>query len=271
MIKKEKMNCCLVQADIISEDKYLNFRTYERLLQKITTMPDIIIFPEMFSCGFLEKINDMSETDTGESVSFLKSVSSHYQCAVHASCPIKEDNKLYNRLFWIEKGEIKAYYDKRHLFFGCEKTYFSSGNQRIILSYHNWNFSPITCYDVRFPRWCRNQYFAEEKRFAYDVLIVTANFPASRAFAFQTLLTARAIENQTYVIAVNRIGKDGFNNYHKGQTQIIDPLGNIIAKIPDNQQGIVEYALDKNYLNNLRLAFPICEDWDNTIDDYLYK
>ena len=120
MIKKEKMNCCLVQADIISEDKYLNFRTYERLLQKITTMPDIIIFPEMFSCGFLEKINDMSETDTGESVSFLKSVSSHYQCAVHASCPIKEDNKSPFKYFLVEdQSQIRPEFldDIRKAFF----------------------------------------------------------------------------------------------------------------------------------------------------------
>ena len=256
------INICLVQSDIDSADKQKNFANDRALLAQMRQQPDLIVLPEMFSCGFSEDIVSHAETMQGMSVQFMKDISLQYHAVVIGSVPIKENASIYNRLFWIFNGEIVYTYDKRHLYFGCEKTYLTAGHNKSAVQFHAWNMMPLICYDIRFPKWCRNEYDAKNKKFLYDILIVIANFPSVRADAFQTLLTTRAIENQAYVFAVNRIGKDGYDNEHKGQTQIIDPFGMTLAQMPDYQQGVLEYAINQRYLEKSRLFFPVFEDWD---------
>ncbi|MBP5413444.1 MAG: nitrilase family protein [Bacteroidales bacterium] len=256
------LNICLVQTDIRTEDKQANIKIGEQLLHRITQQPDIIVFPELFSCGYSEGVKLMAEDRQGESIAFLKSASMLYHSVVIAGIPMLTPDGMVNRMLWVDEGEITGQYDKKHLFFGCEKEYFVAGNKPTVCTKNGWNCRLITCYDIRFPMWCRNKFFKPSSRFMYDILIVIANFPAARAMQFDTLLRARAIENQCYVLAVNRIGKDGYGNLHQGNTQIISPQGRTLAQVPNYTQNILEYTLSPQPLSDLRSEFPIGEDWD---------
>ncbi|MBO4581384.1 MAG: hypothetical protein J5701_03750 [Bacteroidales bacterium] len=256
------LNVCLVQMDIHPKDKQANIKTGKLLLQQITQKPDIILFPELFSCGFSEDVTSLAEDEDGESIAFLKETSLLYHSAVVASVPVHASGGMVNRTLWVDEGTIEDRYDKKHLFFGCEKTYFTAGNRAMICTKNGWKCRSVTCYDIRFPLWCRNKFNRQAHTFMYDILTVIANFPSSRAMQFDTLLRARAIENQCYVLAVNRIGKDGYGNLHQGNTQIISPQGRTLAQVPNDTQNILEYTVSAQALSDLRSEFPIGEDWD---------
>ncbi len=254
---------CLVQADIDCKNINKNLQNYLSLLAQLKDKTDLIIFPEMFSCGFSEDLPSIVADIQAESFAFLQEISQTYECSVLASMPVQANNQLFNRLFWIDKKEILLEYNKNHLFFGIEKQYFKKGSARKILRHKNWGFLPLTCYDMRFPKWCRNATDFQSQKLLYDCLIFSTNFPAARSQVFDILSSARAIENQSFVVSVNRIGLDGFGVAHSGGSKIIDPSGRILAQLPKNQQGILEYNLDKSHLERFRQHIPIYKDWDN--------
>jgi predicted amidohydrolase len=257
---KEYLNVSLLQADISHDDIESNFGNYEKLLILVKENSDIIVFPEMFACGFSDDIVQYGEQYYYQSIDFLCKTSQNHHADVIASLPVKADKLLYNRLVWIRGNRIIATYDKRHLFFGCEKQFCTEGKTKIIVSVEGWNLFPLICYDIRFPVWCRNKY--ENETMLYDCLLLTANFPSPRAETLKSLLIARAIENQSYVIGLNRVGKDGYDNFHSGNSMVINPLGEIIAEAPFNEQFVLNAKIEWDLLNKLRTYFPVYEDWD---------
>lgn len=257
---KEHLNISLIQSDISHKDIESNFNNYENLLTEVAQSTDIILFPEMFACGFSDDIVQHGEQYYQQSIDFLCKASQNYHADVVASLPVRENELLYNRLVWIRGNEIVATYDKRHLFFGCEKQFCSEGEKKTIVNVEGWNMLPLICYDVRFPIWCRNKF--ENETMLYDCLLLTANFPSPRAETLKSLLIARAIENQAYVIGLNRIGKDGYNNPHSGNSMIVNPLGEIITEAPFDEQYVLNAKIEWDLLNKLRTYFPVYEDWD---------
>ena len=257
---KDNLNISLLQLDISHNDIESNFDNYEKLLLSVKENTDIIVFPEMFACGFSDDIVKYGEQYYRKSIDFLSKTSQKYHADVVASLPVKENDFLYNRLLWIRGNQIITFYDKRHLFFGCEKQFCSEGKTKTIVNVKDWKIFPLICYDIRFPIWCRNKY--ENETILYDCLLLTANFPSPRAETLKSLLIARAIENQAYVIGLNRIGKDGYNNPHSGNSVIVNPLGEIIAEAPTNEQYVLNASIEWDLLNELRNYFPVYEDWD---------
>jgi predicted amidohydrolase len=254
------INLCLIQADIHPLTVEDNIKHYENLLEQVQSKPDIIVFPEMFACGFSEHIVQIAADFSTHSLDFLYKIAQKYNADTVASFPVQEEGRLYNRLLWVRGNNIVAHYDKRHLFFGYEKQFCTRGDRKIIVTKNAWNFLPLICYDIRFPLWCRNQY--NNDSLLYDCLVLIANFPAARADILQPLLTARAIENQAYVIVVNRVGEDGLGNKHHGNTMIINPLGEVIAHAPMDKEQVLVGEIDRMLLDKLRMQFPVYEDWD---------
>ena len=255
------LNCCLIQSDIHPIAVEENLNHYNRLLEKLENRSDILIFPEMFACGFSENVADIAANYSQKCLDFLYQIAQKYHADVVASLPIMENKQIFNRLVWVRENQIMAHYDKRHLFFGCEKQLFKSGKTKTTVHKNGWNFLPLICYDVRFPVWCRNQY--QNGTILYDCLLFVANFPAPRTHVWKSLLVARAIENQAYVIGVNRIGEDGLGNKHCGNSIVVNPLGEIIAEAPQNEACLLSVNLEKAVLDAFRRDFPVYEDWDD--------
>jgi len=260
MKSNETVSLCLVQSDINPNDVAANLKHYRELLGKMTAKPDLIIFPEMFNSGFSSHLDKLAEKMSEQSAEFLKDTAKLYQCDVVASLAISEEGNIFNRLLWITPDGIANHYDKHHLFFGDERAICSPGSERITISSHGFSFLPLICYEVRFPKWCRNHY--QDGKFYYDCLLFIANFPTQRSETLKILAQARAIENEAYVIVLNRVGLDGNGNPHNGNSMVINPLGEIIASAPENEEFLLETSIDKNFVERFRKKFPIYRDWD---------
>lgn len=250
----------LLQSDIQSNAIQKNLEHYQQMLDDFKKEVDIIIFPELFNVGISSSFGHYAESLEGDSIQFLHQISCQRQADVIASLPIKEGDEIFNRLVWLTPDGIWAYYDKRHLFFGDEKAVCTIGNQRQFVQRKGWKFLPLICYDIRFPLWCRNRF--QENHFDYDVLIFIANFPEARIKVLRTLAKARAIENQAYVVVVNRIGKDGNGTAHNGNSMIIDPLGKIVTQTLNNTETILQGTVSKRILLKVREKLAIAPDWD---------
>ncbi len=222
------LTATLIQTELIWEDIPANLAMFDRKIDGISEKTDIIILPEMFTTGFTMNVGKLAEPMTGSAVSWLVAKAKQKRAHVLGSVIIEEDKKYFNRLIWATPdGEIKTY-DKKHLFrMAGEHKVFSAGNSHLTVEVNGWKLRTFICYDLRFPIWCRN--IANE----YDAAIYVADWPAKRALHWKTLLQARAIENQCYVIGVNRVGKDGNGYAHSGDSSIIGPVGNIMFQQPD--------------------------------------
>lgn len=254
------MNICLVQSDIVPDHKKGNLSRCREILQQMKKKPDVIVLPEMFSCGFSPLLLQNAEPLEGESTLFLYDIAREYQCDIVGTIPVKIESHIYNRLLWINKEGHLAHYDKKHLYFGEEKEYCTPGSQKVIIQSEEFKILPLICYDIRFPVWCRNQYV--NGKFLYDALLITANFPAPRAGVLQQLARARAIENQAFVVVCNRVGKDGNGNSHKGKSMLVNPLGKIVAEAEADMECLLEASMDKRLLEKIRKKFPVYKDWD---------
>ena len=249
----------LVQAGIFWEDKNRNIEYYGNLLKGFSGKSDLAVLPEMFSTGFSMHALHLAETNTGTTIRVIHSWAEEYKLAVCGSFLAKDDSgRIFNRGFFIEPSGKEWFYDKRHLFrMGEEHQRFTAGNQRLIIPYKGWNIRLIICYDLRFPVWIRN------RNKVYDGLICPANWPVPRAQVWQTLLPARAMENQCYVCGVNRIGEDGQGIPHRGDSVLIDFKGNPFLETVPNEESVVTGILRKDDLNNFRARFPVWMDADD--------
>ena len=248
----------LIQAGIFWEDKDRNIEFYGNRLKDLSGKSDLAVLPEMFSTGFSMQASHLAETNEGKTIQTIHSWAKEYDLAICGSFFAKDDTgRIFNRAFFITPDGSEWYYDKRHLFrMGNEHLQFTAGNQIVNVPYRGWNFRMIICYDLRFPVWVRN------RKNEYDVLLCIANWPATRANAWQTLLIARAMENQCYVCGVNRIGKDGQSIEHQGDSILIDFMGKKMLETIPNKESVVTGILRKDSLEHFRERFPVWMDAD---------
>lgn len=247
----------IVQTDIAWENKQENLRMLREKLHALRGTTEIVVLPEMFSTGFTMKSRELAEPVSGITVRILKELAADFQLALCGSFICSERSNYYNRAFFITPEGEEFYYDKRHLFrMGNEAEYFSSGNNKLIISYRGWDICLLVCYDLRFPVWSRNV------NNEYDLLIYVASWPQARRLAWDTLLCARALENMCYVCGVNRIGVDGNKLIYNGGSVVFSAKGEVLASVPDGEEGIETVSLSLISLQQLRDKFPVWKDAD---------
>jgi predicted amidohydrolase len=263
-----------IQTSLHWEDPTANLNMFEEKIKSISEKTEIVVLPEMFSTGFSMKAEQFAESMNGETVQWMKRIAMERKIIITGSVIIEENKKYFNRLVWmLPNGEVGVY-DKRHLFaFAGEDEHYSPGTKRLIASVKGWKINLQICYDLRFPVWARQSPPPLKKERAagevkhtpeYDLLIYVANWPERRNIAWKTLLQARAIENQCYVVGVNRVGKDGNDIYHSGDSMVIDPLGEILYQ-KAHDEDIFTISLSKEKLEEVRTRLPFWKDGDNFI------
>ena len=222
-----------IQAALVWENPEKNIAFFEKKINTLEAGFDLIVLPEMFTTGFTMHPERVAEKMNGFAVSWMQKIAKEKQAAICGSLVISAADKFYNRFIFVHPtGEIETY-DKRHSFtLAGEDKVYTSGTEKIIIEYKGWRICPLICYDLRFPVWARN---TEN----YDLLIYVANWPIARIKAWDTLLKARAIENMSYVIGVNRTGKDGNNYEYSGNSILLDCLGEELSGLKDNEVGII--------------------------------
>ena len=251
----------LIQTALHWEDKSASLKMLAEKIAAITQPTHVVILPEMFSTGFSMKPEVLAEPMDGPTVRWMQQTAAAKKVILAGSLIIEEDGRYYNRAIWMQPNGRYGCYNKRHLFrYAGEDAHYTAGTQRFIASVNGWKAALLVCYDLRFPAWSRQQ-FHTGNAFEYDVLIYVANWPQRRNTAWKTLLQARAIENQCYVIGVNRVGEDGNGIYHSGDSMVIDPLGEILYQKPDAED-LFTITLEKENLNNIRNKFPFWRDAD---------
>jgi len=261
----------LVQTQLPWEDKTANLHMLEQKINTISSETHVVILPEMFSTGFSMKPEQFAEKMHGPTVQWMKKIASAKKIILTGSIIIEEAQNYFNRLIWMLPNGQFGYYDKRHLFaYGEEDKHYSAGTKRLIASVNGWKINLMVCYDLRFPVWARQQTAPaafhqgqeEQVELEYDVLIYVANWPEKRNTAWKSLLRARAIENQCYVIGVNRVGNDGNNIYHSGDSMVVDALGEILYQKAD-EEDIFTIQLSNEHLSDVRKKFQFWRDSDD--------
>jgi len=251
------LHISLIQTDLFWEDKFRNLEMLEKKIAATEAATQIVVLPEMFTTGFTMQPKLFAETMEGPTVEWMVEQAAMHKIILTGSVIIEEDNKFYNRLLWVLPNGQVAYYNKRHLFaFAGEDNEYTAGDKRLIAQVNGWKICLQICYDLRFPVWSRKQTPDE-----YDLLLYVANWPERRNRAWKTLLCARAIENQSYVVGVNRVGKDGHQINHSGDSMIVDPLGQVLYYKADDED-IVYMELEKNVVLEARENFPFGKDAD---------
>ena len=252
----------IIQSDLIWENPTQNLEIFDVKLSGITENPDIIVLPEMFNTAFSINPDKCAETMDGVTVNWMKTKAVLCKCVITGSLLIKEDGKYFNRMIWMQPDGNYVTYDKRHLFrMSDEYKIFNSGKRRCIVELKSWKINLNVCYDLRFPVWSRNTY--KDGKYEYDLMLYVANWPASRSFIWQTLLKARAIENQSYVIGVNRIGADSFGTPYSGDSLIIDPVGNVLFQAGASKEETHTLDISKDFITDFRNKFTVGLDWDD--------
>jgi omega-amidase len=250
----------LIQSRLHWENPSANLAMFTQKIDSIQTPAQVVILPEMFTTGFSMKPEEFAETMDGPSVQWMKETARRKRIILTGSLIIEEEGQYYNRLIWMLPNGALGYYDKRHLFaFAGEDQHYTAGHQRLVASVNGWRINLMVCYDLRFPVWARQK--NNEGEFEYDVLLYVANWPERRNTAWKALLQARAIENQSYVIGVNRVGKDGNDINHNGDSMVIDPLGTILYH-KEQEEDIFSITLQKEDLNEVREKFQFWRDAD---------
>lgn len=252
----------LIQSDLHWEDKNANLAMFEEKIRGIKERTHIVLLPEMFSTGFSMKPESLAETMHGPTVEWMKRVSASKKVILAGSLMIEEEGNYHNRLVWMLPNGQLGYYDKRHLFaYANEHEHYAPGNKRLIAAVNGWKVNLMVCYDLRFPVWARQSPDTEDGLPEYDLLIYVANWPERRNHAWKTLLLARAIENQCFVAGVNRVGNDGNEIYHSGDSMVVDPMGAIMeTKVHD--EGVITVTLKRDTLNEVRTKLPFLQDGD---------
>ena len=252
---KKNLNLSLIQSNIFWEDVDKNISHFEKLISKISKT-DVILLPEMFNTSFCPKSTHLAETMQGETVNWMKGISKNKNCAISGTLMVRENGKVYNRLIWVLKNGTIHTYDKHHLFSLLkEKRYIAQGTGRLIVEVDGWRICPLICYDLRFPVFSRNSV-------DYDILIYLANWPIKRIDAWDTLLKARAIENQAYTIGVNRVGEDGNKAPFNGHSKVFDAFGKELLSATENKEEVLQITLNSDDLKLKRRQMNFLQDRD---------
>jgi omega-amidase len=255
MSKSSTLKLALLQTVLHWESVEENLKMVERKVELLSEDLDLVVLPEMFSTGFTMNPYKVAEENSGEAMSRLIELSIENDFAICGSFVAKENGNYFNRFFWINEGKLEYTYDKRHLFRMAEENkVYSQGMADVRIKFKGWNIMPRVCYDLRFPVWSRSS--------DVDLQIYIGNWPAARVAAWDKLLLARAIENQCYIIGVNRIGEDGNGIPYCGHSIAIDAKGDPISKTGNESEEWIFSSLDLDSLNDFRKKFPVALDAD---------
>ena len=250
------LNISLLQADLSWENPQENLSFFSSQIEQINNDVDLIVLPEMFTTGFSMNASELAEEVNGTTVNWMKDIAKTKNSAVVGSVIITEENQYYNRLFFVFPSGEFEYYDKKHTFtLAKEHETYSSGTEKLLVEYKGWKICPLICYDLRFPVWARN---LED----YDLLLYVASWPEKRISAWDALLKARAIENMSYTIGVNRIGKDGNDYAYVGHSIIVDCLGEALSQEKNEAAEIISVQINKNTQEEVRNKLGFLKDRD---------
>lgn len=256
---EEILRILIIQSEISWKDTTDNLQKFSSLIQKSEQEVDLILLPEMFTTGFISTPDDVPKGMQEMALEWLRQTAKSKNCRIAGSMIVSEDNTFYNQLVCAHPSSETDFYNKRHLFrMAGEEEQYSRGLQRTVSRIKGWRICWQICYDLRFPVWCRN-------RGDYDILVVVANWPANRGEVWNTLLRARAIENQSYVLGVNRIGIDGNRIRYQGDSSVIDPKGNRISDPDKGEEKRIYAELRYSSLMDFRKKFPVMRDADKFI------
>ena len=253
---QEELKIAIVQSDLVWENPEKNRQNFDKKIKQTKRSVDVIVLPEMFTSGFTMNPEHVFETMDGTTIAWMKEIAKRTNSAICGSLVILENSNYYNRFVFVTpKGDLE-YYDKRHTFtLAGEHKVYKAGNKRLIVNYKGWKLLPLICYDLRFPVWARN---TDD----YDVMIYVANWPKPRVNAWDALLKARAIENMSYCVGVNRVGFDVNNHEYVGHSAIYDGLGECISDIKHNTEQTEIIILNKNHLETIREKLKFLDDRD---------
>ncbi|WP_417885300.1 amidohydrolase [Zunongwangia sp.] len=256
MSTNENLNISIIQANLKWEDSKANRDLFSEKIKTLSDSVELIILPEMFTTGFSMNAEDLAEENDGKTLQWMKKQAKLKNSAITGSIIITENRQFYNRLFFVfPDGTVKKY-DKRHTFtLAKEDKTYTAGEERLIVNYKGWKICPLICYDLRFPVWARN---TDD----YDLLVFVANWPKKRVAAWDALLKARAIENMSFCVGVNRVGKDGAAHIYNGHSAIYDCLGELLIQENIETEFAKEITLDKTHLENTRNQLKFLQDRD---------
>ena len=250
----QDISIAVIQTHLHWQDVKANLMMFEVKIRNVGDKSDIIVLPEMFTTGFSMEPDALAEQMNGPTMKWMAALATETSCVITGSLIIREDDKYFNRLIWMRPDKTYEIYDKKHLFaMAGEDKYYQRGTERLIVKYKGWRICPLICYDLRFPVWARNH---EE----YDILFYMANWPDKRAYDWKTLLRARAIENQCYVIGVNRIGIDNNGHKYKGDSCAIDPGWRHDLYTAENKEETGVVTLSYDHLLHVRDYLPFLQD-----------
>jgi predicted amidohydrolase len=245
----------LVQTELAWQDPAANRRSFARHFRGLAGHTDLVVLPEMFSTGFSMQAEQLAEEMGGPTIGWLREEAAALGCVITGSLIVRDGGRCFNRLVWARPDGSLEYYDKRHLFrLADEQQHYAAGTRRLVTAVKGWRVCPLICYDLRFPVWSRS-------RGDYDLLLYVANWPQRRAHAWATLLKARAIENLSYVVGVNRIGRDGNGTSYSGDSVALDFLGQPLSSEGGGDR-VETVVVDLESLQSYRSSFPAQLDAD---------
>lgn len=258
----QDLKITLVQSDLHWEDIEANLAMFEEKIWQIGNTTDVIVLPEMFTTGFTMSAPKFAEMMNMRTFKWMKQMADQTGALILGSYIVKVHDRYYNRLLWMEPGGVYKTYDKRHLFrMAGEHKVYTPGESLLIGTWKGWRICPLVCYDLRFPVWSRNKWDFNSKKLSYDVMVYVANWPLARGEAWSVLLRARAIENLSYVVGVNRIGQDGNGIEHNGNSTVISPKGEAMYS-NEGMEAVHTLELNANSLHAFRDRFPAYMDAD---------
>ena len=253
----KELNIVAIQANLTWGNPAKNRLYFEQVINKLTSDTDLVVLPEMFSTGFTMNPSSVSETMNGATVSWMINMAKTRDMAIIGSIVIQDNNQYFNRAVFVYPSGHFEFYDKRHLFsLAGEDRQYTPGTNRIVINFKGWRICPFICYDLRFPVWSRNTD-------NYDVLLFMANWPIPRIDAWDTLLKARAIENLSYCIGVNRIGEDENGYQYNGHTSAYNFLGEKVASTSEGKEDLLYCKISKTKLHEFRQKLNFLKDQDS--------
>lgn len=257
----EILKISLIQSTLYWHNIDANLAMLEEKIWQINEKTDLIVLPEMFSTGFTNAAAALAEPMNSKTFRWMKQQAMQTQAVICGSFIARDGKDMYNRLLWMRPDGEYTTYDKKHLFrMSEEHEIYSAGQDRVVVEWKGWKICPLICYDLRFPVWSRNETH-DDGTLAYDLLLYVANWPAQRVHIWQSLLQARAIENLSYCIGVNRVGEDGMGITYNGHSLAFNYKGEVISDLKDEEK-IITLKLDTSELAAFRKKFPAHLDAD---------
>ena len=251
-----------LQSDLVWEDPTANRKRFETLVTGHVDEHHLIVLPETFTTGFPVDPAPFAETKDGETMNWLKKMAEKTGAVITGSFLFREENRFFNTLIWMTPTGKYERYDKRHVIsMGGEDKKITKGNKPLIVELNGWRIKPMICYDLRFPVWSKNR-LDRTGDFEYDMALYVANWPSQRSYPWDMLLIARAIENQSYVLGVNRVGNDGTGNRYAGHSKMVNAKGQIISETKPFEETAETVVISKKELTRFREKFNVGRDWD---------